>query len=380
MGIPSQLIIPILLNVNFSCNRAVIRGAFDYARQKNWHMFVINAGADIGVRDIPHQAHGVLFHVSEPSIKRMASEMRCPVVALMEGDCGGGRWPAVAMDDLAVGEMAARYFIERNFQSFAYTMVKDSYWERGRRDGFCRALARCGRSCSLSPARARTQDQTYRNLQRWIVSLPKPVALFAANDSQALFILEICQTVGIHVPHQVAVVGVDNDDFFRDIIQPALSSVDTPWERVGFEAAKLLDERLAGAAVENKAHYLPPVQVITRQSSDVFAVEDATVQKAVQFIRLRATTPIGVEDVADAVALSRRVLEKRFRRILGTSPLREIVSVRIDHARQLLINSDMPMQQVAVRSGFSNGRRLSEAFALHLKISPFDYRQKFRLR
>ena len=157
-------------------------------------------------------------------------------------------------------------------------------------------------------------------MAQWLAGLPKPVGLFAGNDDVGRRVLEACQAARLAVPDEVAVLGVDNDELLCELCNPPLSSIAFSTEKAGFEAAAALEQMMSGKRPNRAEIIVEPSTVIARQSSDVMAMEDHQVAMAVRFIREHAMDPIHVEDVLEAVPLSRRAMETRFRRVLGRSP------------------------------------------------------------
>jgi LacI family transcriptional regulator len=215
-------------------------------------------------------------------------------------------------------------------------------------------------------------------LRRWLQALAKPVGIFAGHDVWALQVVEACRFAGLRVPEDIAVVGVDNDDLLCELARPSLSSVIVPAERVGYEAAALLDRLLAGQQPPRQPVFIPPPGVVSRQSSDVLAIEDPVVAQAVRFLRDSAHLPLRVADVLRAVPVSRRALERRFQAVFERGLAAEIRRLRIDKARQLLAESDLPMNRIAERSGFSSQYQLSRAFRREVGTTPTAYRSAAR--
>ena len=207
--------------------------------------------------------------------------------------------------------------------------------------------------------RARTNDswdQQQNHLAQWVSQLPKPVGLMACNDPRGQMVLETCRRLGLPVPDQVAVIGVDNDEPICEISSPSLTSVYPDPTRVGYEAARVLHEMMRGGKPPNKPIYLLPTAIITRQSTDVLAMHDREIADAVSFIRENACRGIGVADVLERTPMSRALLGQRFRSALGRSVHDEIVRVRIGRAKELLAKSDMPIYLIAERGRLSPSR------------------------
>jgi LacI family transcriptional regulator len=216
-----------------------------------------------------------------------------------------------------------------------------------------------------------------QEIARWLRSLPRPVGVMACYDLRGRQVLDACRRVGLAVPDEVAVVGVDNDELLCSLADPPLSSVQPDARRTGYEAAALLERLMAGAErPRGQAVLVEPLGVVTRRSTDVLAVEDADVSAALRFVRDHACGGIGVKDVLAAVPLSRRVLEARFRKLLGRSPHAEIARVQFDRVRHLLRETRLPLDEVARRAGFRNGEYLSTAFRRQFGVPPSAYRRE----
>jgi LacI family transcriptional regulator len=179
------------------------------------------------------------------------------------------------------------------------------------------------------------------------------------------------------VPDQVAVLGVDNDDLVQSLAYPPLSTVNTARQRIGFEAAAMLEKLMAGEPVDGGPVLIPPTGVITRQSTDLLAIGDDDVADAVRYIHAHAGRPIAVDDVLRDLALSRRQLERRFRQSLGRSILDEIQRCRVDRARQLLVETELALPHIATASGFASASYFSVVFNKSQGMTPGEYRSRF---
>jgi LacI family transcriptional regulator len=216
------------------------------------------------------------------------------------------------------------------------------------------------------------------DLARWLRGLPKPVGIMASYDIRGQQVLAACRGAGLAVPDEVAVIGVDNDALLCELASPPLSSVIPNAHRAGYEAAALLDQQMAGKRVAATAHLIAPLGIAARQSTDVLAVDDREVARAVQFIREHACEGINVADVLRAVPLSRRVLEQRFQNLLGRTPREEILQVRLSRVKQLLGETDLPLYLVAERTGFEHVEYLSVVFKRETGRTPSRWRSEAR--
>ncbi len=215
------------------------------------------------------------------------------------------------------------------------------------------------------------------SIAAWLKSLPKPIGIMACTDYRGQHVLEGCKLTGIHVPEDVAVVGVLNDDVICELCDPPLSSVALDVEKGGYEAAALLDKMMAGRKMRPGDHsvIIRPTHVVTRQSTDILATEDREVAQAMRYIHEHAREPMQVADVVEASGLSRRTLEQRFRKVLGQSILNEITRVRIEQVCLLLTETNLSVAQIASVLRFSNEKHISRPFRQEKGMSPLAYRR-----
>jgi LacI family transcriptional regulator len=183
----------------------------------------------------------------------------------------------------------------------------------------------------------------------------------------------------VSVPEEVAIIGVDNDQVLCEASQPSLTSVALDTRRIGFEAASLLDRLMKG---ENLVEHIvvPPLEVVTRGSTDTLAIEDPQVAAALAFIRRNACNGIEAGDVVEQVPLSRRTLERRFREQVGKSILTEIHHLRMSRVTQFLEETDLKLDAIAVRCGFNHTPYMAAQFRKHFDMTPGEFRQRSRER
>ena len=293
--------------------------------------------------------------------------------------------PVVSLDDLAVGELAAQHLIDCRLEQFAfYGNVPPGELHIGqpRLAGFRRGLERRGYVCTESPVvYPRSIDRLthahWPALIDWLRGLPKPVGIMASEDGVAHDLAAACLEAQIAVPDQVAIIGVDNDDLLCEGGWPPLSSIDSDFARIGFQAASLLDRLLLGEelAADQRVIRLPPIGVVQRVSTSVLAVKDPALAEAVRFIREHACDPCSVEDVLREVTVGRRWLERQFVAQLGRTPHEEIVRVRIENAKRLLLRPEFGVVHVAERCGFSKVQFM-RAFRQLMGTTPAAYRRQ----
>jgi len=288
----------------------------------------------------------------------------------------------IRTDSQAVGRIAAEYFLEQGLKHFAFCGVPNKSWSQRRKNGFNRRIREAKLKCHIYPEPRLKKDNVWEKervaLANWLRALPKPAGLMACNDERSCELLEAAHLAGVTIPEEIAVVGVDNDELLCNLLDTPLSSIDLNGDKAGFEAAALLDRLMAGENPAGREVIAEPAGVVARKSTDVSAVPDAAVVDAIRFIRAYAGEMIRVDDVVNATPLSRRLLERRFRRAVGRSILNEIQRVHVASAAEMLLNTNLTISQVAQKSGFSSATHLGVTFKQRMKMTPFAYRKSFR--
>ncbi|WP_419194014.1 substrate-binding domain-containing protein [Novipirellula herctigrandis] len=215
-------------------------------------------------------------------------------------------------------------------------------------------------------------------IAKWLLTLPKPLGIFACNDMRGRQVLNAVRSTELRVPDHVAVLGVDDDEVICDLANPPLSSIQPDALRIGFEGAEMLDRLMAGETPDQETVLVPPVRVSIRTSTDVLAVDDMDLAEAIQFIRAHGCDGIGVQDVLEATSISRATLERRFREILDRSPREEIERVRIDRIRMLLAETNYGLEKIATMTSYRTAAHLVTAFRRIAGCTPGQYRSQFR--
>jgi LacI family transcriptional regulator len=213
-------------------------------------------------------------------------------------------------------------------------------------------------------------------LVEWLRALPKPIGLLTFDSLQARQVTEACEAGGVHVPHEVAVLGGEYDHLSCTISKPKVSSIDHSPHQVGYAAAELLARLMKGEPPPPEPILIPPARVITCQSTDTLAIEEDLLAAAVRFIKRHSHERIQVTDILREVPLSRRALEKGFQARLGRSPAEEIRRVRVEHAVQLLCDTNWRMPKIAAASGFDRAELLTRAFRRELGTTPTEFRRQ----
>ncbi len=355
----------------------ILRGVALYARQRgDWRLTSHAWGRPHLWSDLRYNhADGLIAHIHTRSEQAALMQLRRPIVQILD-DAPSRRLPAVVHDEATIGRLGAEHFLERGFTHFAFAGV-DFGWSRARERAFVEHLAARGRPCvCLHPHRRPGERLTWveairpARLARWLARLPRPVAIMACNDDVARHIADSCTRVGRRVPDDVAVLGVDNNELQSAFIVPTLSTIATDLQQLGRAAAALLDRLILGRPEGPQRIVVPPRELVVRQSTDVLALSDPLVARAVALIRAHADQGIDVRDVLAQIPLSRRALERGLRVALGCAPAQEIRRVRLAKARHLLATTDLSTQEIAARCGFAYRTYLCLAFKKAFGLSP----------
>lgn len=365
-------------------NREALRGIMRWrSRSGRWNCHLADPRLTLLDTVLRWRPEGIITTVGSTRSREELRRLGVPVVNISSVLDDPGL-PSVIPDSHAIGQLAAGHFLDRGFRSFGYAGYRGFSYARERHVGFLATLATRGLRCTefwVQPERS--EPSAHRNWRRdeeeargWLASLPRPIAVFCCTDVLALFLSEVCLQVGLRVPTDVALLGVDDDPLLCELATPPLSSVRPDARQVGFLAAGLLDALLRKRRPPTQPIRVAPLGVTTRVSSDLLHVEDADVAEAERIIRERFRQPLSVGDLLREVPISRRSLERRFRLALGRTPLQEIVRVRVEHARRLLESTNLPVPEVARQSGFSSGEWMSVVFRKELGLSPSQCRRR----
>jgi len=370
--------VALFVETSLNYGRGVLRGIARYLREFGpWSIFLEQH--EIGAK-LPDwidrwEGDGIITRYDHPQIL----ETKLPKVALFDRTDDWRSLPRILNDNLAIGRMAARHLLERGLESIGYYGVPSESWSDLRWRGVREVVK--GVEVESRRYRPGAADLTHdwelqqNALAEWISSLPRPLGLIACNDIHGLRALDACRRAQLAVPEQVAVIGADNDGELCDLSDPPLTSIDTNPERIGYEAAALLDCLMMGEAAPSSAKIIPPLGVITRQSTDILGITDRYVARALSIIRRHACSGIDVQSVLRQLPLSRRSLEQRFRRTLGRSPGAEILRVRIEQAKKLLAETDLTIEVISQRTGFRKSAYFSTAFGNQTGSAPSMYRR-----
>ena len=291
-----------------------------------------------------------------------------------------GDLPYVETDDAMIATVAADHFFERDFRHFAFLGDDRFRWSDNRCRAFVQAVTAKGHDVDVFSHRRRKTPPADDDeaVEAWLARLPKPVALLACYDIRGRQAIDACRRAGIAVPDEVAVLGVDDDEVLCGLASPPLSSVMPDAIGAGRLAAELLDQLMRGGQLKRSEWLLPPLGIITRQSTDVLAIDDPLVVAAIRQIRDHACNGIKVTDVARDLKTTRRVLENRFTKRVGHTPHEEIARVQFRRVEHLLLETELSLAAIAARAGFKHTEYMTVAFTKRHGMPPSRWRQERR--
>jgi len=329
---------------------------------------------------------GVIGQLAVPAYRTLLTQAALPAVNVSMAR--PTTLPTVAVDQVAIGRLAAGHLLDRGFRHLACVHTHWTWFSQLRRAGFEAMAREADVSCTsldyhneFAAEMQKLGDSrnqrlaTEANLSVWLSKLPARSGVLLSGEFYDADV--VTRGSGRRVPEDVAVVVVGDDPDSCDYAQPSLSSVDLPLERVGHEAAVAISRLLEGRSVAERC-LLEPTGVTTRLSTDAMALDDDDVAQAARYIGAQAHRGIRVSDVVAEVAVPRRTLEVRFRAAMGRSMLDEIRLRQFERARMLLAETDLPMELVAKRCGMKRQQRLCQVFRERLNTTPRTYRMRFR--
>ena len=376
--------VAVMLGTDRQYHRGVLQGVARYARLHGpWDLESepTYAAGQMPLREVRHADGAMLLLTSRRQIE-LLRRWDLPFVN-MSSRFPQEDIPHVSNDGTSIARLAIEHFIERGFRHFAFCDLTESSYYRRRR--FEEQLAARNLNGHIFRVTANEREdwvsgRDRRKLEAWLKQLPKPVGILAHNDVRGRHLVDACRRLDIAMPDEVAVLGVDNELPHCEMCNPPLSSIITDAERIGFEAALLLDQLMNGKPPAQRRILIPPIGIAVRQSTDVTATADLHVAKAVRFIRQHAAEGIDVGDVLRHVTISRTALDKRFLNALGHTPHEEIRRVRLKRARELLAESDLTLEIIAERCGFRHGEYLGAVFLSEFGQTPGEFRAQQRLK
>ncbi len=371
--------IMVMIERDQAYDRGILKGIVQYADRNGSWLFVPRQDAGAG-RLWDSDIDGLVLRSERAGALLSEIPQTLPVI-LIGPDGGHSESIRIVCHNSKIGETAGRHLLSLGFTRFACYGIEGQAWSAQRLEGFNRAV-RTPRTDSsvyvfLRQAGALGFSEELSQTAAWIRSLPKPIGILACNDDLGLELLEACKAAQVNVPEEVAIVGVDNDLSKCELGSPALSSIELNTNRAGYSAAALLHQWMRQEPADfSEPVRVEPVRVVERQSTQIAAVPDEIVIRAMDYIRSQADRLIQVRNVADSVFISRRELERRFKKYLNHSIHQEIKIARVDFICRLLLETSDTISEIAARLGFSDAAHIGRYFKDIKGISPSEFRRK----
>lgn len=344
----------------------------------SWSFYQVSGGRERGLPSLSDWgADGAIVRETKDTHKVLS--LGIPTVVCVDAHVASNADITLTTDQAEIAHLAAEHFLERKYKNFAFSGPSRSWWVQERELHFSKAIADAGFKTAVfehsAPAGKLTWSKAQSRTVQWLRSLPKPVALMAANDDHGQYIIECCKVAGLLVPGEIAVLGVDNDTMVCEFTMPSLSSIHLDTKCAGYHAAELLDKLMRGEKCDGRQIKVPATHVVERASTDIMAIEDSLVAEAMHYIRSHSRDLIQVGDVAEAVSISRSVLDRRFRKAVGKSVQKEIRRLRAGRIAKLLIETDMSITQISMAMNFAGIEHVGRYFKEEMGLSPLQYRK-----
>lgn len=370
--------VAVVVSIRQPIEEQIVRGVLQYADQHGPWRFVTHHGMPFVPLDEVRvdEADGVIGTIHFRG--ELADQIERAGVKAVNTFTGHEKStvPRVACDDLAVGRLGAEHLLERGFRQYAFLMQANLWLSHRRYEGFRQVIedrsnCPCHLINDLATGPVRRPEVLAEALQR----LPKPIAVMCATDLLAQRLVDAAGMIGLRVPEDLAVLGVENHVWLSAIAGTPLSSVELNGERIGYRAAQTLEALLTGQPVP-PTQWIPPLGVVTRRSTDMTYADDPLAVEALRFIADHCHEAIRVEDVLEAVGVSRTSLEVRLKRATGKTPQLAIFNAQVNRAKKMLINSDLTVAQIARQCGFARHERLNVVFKRLTGMTPGQFRQQ----
>jgi LacI family transcriptional regulator len=381
--------VSILLQMSQYFDQGIFRGIAAYAREcHDWSLFVEPEHQSWNAILSEPGVRGMIVNLDSDAFAEEALQLGLPLVGL-----GGGAGyyqpdsgiPYVTTDNEVIGRMAADHLMETGLRHFAYCGFPPSRnfeWTTVRERAFRERLAEKGFDCKVfhgTSERATHAAITQREIATWLRSQPKPVGVMGCYDWRARHVLEACYSSGLRIPDDVALIGVDNDAMLCDLTDPPLTSVEQNRFKIGYTAAALLDQLLKRKKPRNLLHVIPPLGVVTRQSTNLVATSDVGISEILIRIRGNACDGLTADAVADHAGISRATLDSRLKTAIGRTADQEIRRVRVAMAESLLVHTGLPLRDVAAQAGFGTEQYLCAVWQKEKGVTPGRFRSVHRV-
>ncbi len=389
---PETRRVALMLDLEWSYKRhaGIFAGTQQFAQEQCWESTIDEFVSDTltARRKKLIRYDGVIARATTQLAER-AARLGVPVVNVWLSSPARDLLPGVFADFRASGRLRAEHLLARGFRNFAAIIAFKNRAQALELSEFHRLIDEAGFSCVTAqvPQRLARSLAHWRKTEQviaaWMDAWQLPIGVTVGGDDVGRIVVQMCRERGWRVPEDVAIIVGQNEETLCENPRPSLSSMELGYERIGYEAARLLNRLMnekengkqkKGAAPEHIL--LPPQALVVRESTDFFAVEDELVASALEFIAAQSHKPIGPHEVARAIHMETRTLQRRFRKYLDRPIATEIRRVRIERAKRELTQSKRRLSEIARDVGFGDTMRMYEVFRRELGVTPSEYRRQ----
>lgn len=380
---PRRVALMLELDWPYKRHAGVFAGTQRYAQEHGWESLIDEFAAET-LREHPEQPppyDGVIARATR-KLARRAKRRGVPVVNVWHSSPARRSLPGVFADSSAIGRLRAEHLLARGLRRFAALTHEDDLAQQFELTAFAATVAEAGCPCAAAktPLFASLSLKHWRLTERtvdaWMKAWQPPIGVFVGNELEGRMVAQMCRNRGWRVPEDVALIAGRNEETFCEHLRPTLTSVEVGYDRIGYEAARLLDRLMDGEAPPAGPILLPPQGLIVRESTDFFAVDDKLIAAALEFIAANCHRPIRLDDVAEAVLTGTRTLQLHFRKHLGRPIAAEIRRARIERAKRELAQTGQTIKEISRDVGFGPPMRMYEVFVRELGLTPTEYRRQ----
>lgn len=371
--------IGLMLNPSIGYERGIIQGIAKYSHLYGpWSFYSIPGKTRESLPHWPNWDIDGAIITDKYDLKPLLDK-KIPCISMLVREEINGI-PNIVPNNSDVGLMGGNYFLDKGFKHFCFCVERGIEWAQQRYESFKNRIEERGHKVSKFEVHDdRIAISERMELIDYIKSLPKPLAVFAANDRCGRQVVDMCRQADIHVPEEVSVLGVDNDDFICGLSNPPLSSIVFNTENAGYEAAKRLDMMISDKSShkDNSNIWVQPTEIYQRQSTSLFVIEDKIVSEAINFISLNNKRPIQISDVSNHTGVSQKVLQKKFKQFLNRTVHGEISRVRADYIAKLLLETNLTVSEIAYSMGYTCDNHMSRFFQKVKGLTITQFRKKY---
>lgn len=383
--LPKRVAVPIELHWNVPWHLDCFQGIMDYGHENGWAC-VVDPYLDGPTGDSDLTGYnGVVGRIDDFNAARIKDlGLPCVNLLLTNGDLG---LHSVRVDAVAGTKLAGEHLIAHGYRRFGHASILP--WNKSYSDPIQDTFKQTIVSHGFPPPNVlhvqssdlehpETSKACLQTLTAWIDEMDKPIGLYVYTYDVARYLAQICTQLGLRIPEDVGILVQDADDVNTTSITPTLSAIDFDYLEQGYQAAAVLDRLMRGERVNPRNTLISPRRVIVRESSDIFACEDDLISQAMRYIAEHSRRTLTADEVADAVEVSRRTLDRRFEDVIGQTVSHEVVRLRIKHLENMLVESELTMAKIAELCGFGSASHFTQFFKKHAGLTPSDYRKRYK--